>query len=36
MFFDDNGELVNVKLGAYATVELLEQDIERWARGRGK
>jgi cytochrome c biogenesis protein CcmG/thiol:disulfide interchange protein DsbE len=35
MFFDRKGELVNVKLGAYATAELLRQDIERWALGRG-
>lgn len=35
MFFDADGELVNVKLGAYATAELLEQDIRRWALGRG-
>jgi cytochrome c biogenesis protein CcmG/thiol:disulfide interchange protein DsbE len=35
MFFDDEGELVNVKIGAYATAELLEQDIRRWALGRG-
>ena len=35
MFFDDEGELVNVKIGAYATAELLEQDIQRWALGRG-
>jgi cytochrome c biogenesis protein CcmG, thiol:disulfide interchange protein DsbE len=35
MFFDREGELVNVKIGAYATAELLEQDIRRWALGRG-
>jgi hypothetical protein len=35
MFFDRRGELVNVKIGAYATAELLEQDIERWALGQG-
>jgi thiol-disulfide isomerase/thioredoxin len=35
MFFDRDGELVNVKLGAYATAELLEQDIQRWALGQG-
>jgi cytochrome c biogenesis protein CcmG/thiol:disulfide interchange protein DsbE len=35
MFFDRDGELVNVKLGAYATPELLEQDIRRWALGQG-
>jgi thiol-disulfide isomerase/thioredoxin len=35
MFFDSKGELVNVKIGAYATAELLEQDIRRWALGQG-
>jgi thiol-disulfide isomerase/thioredoxin len=35
MFFDSKGELVNVKIGAYATAELLEQDIQRWALGQG-
>jgi cytochrome c biogenesis protein CcmG, thiol:disulfide interchange protein DsbE len=35
MFFDRKGNLVNVKIGAYASAELLEQDIERWALGRG-
>jgi len=35
MFFDRTGELVHVKIGAYATADLLEQDIERWALGRG-
>jgi thiol-disulfide isomerase/thioredoxin len=35
MFFDRTGEVVNVKIGAYATAELLEQDIQRWALGRG-
>jgi cytochrome c biogenesis protein CcmG/thiol:disulfide interchange protein DsbE len=35
MFLDGGGELVNVKFGAYATAELLEQDIQRWALGRG-
>jgi hypothetical protein len=35
MFFDRDGELANVKLGAYATAELLEQDIRRWALGQG-
>ncbi|MGH2715367.1 MAG: TlpA family protein disulfide reductase [Thermoleophilaceae bacterium] len=35
MFFDREGELVNVKIGAYATAELLEQDIRRWALGGG-
>jgi cytochrome c biogenesis protein CcmG/thiol:disulfide interchange protein DsbE len=36
MFFDREGELVNVKIGAYATAELLEQDIRRWALGQGR
>ncbi|MGH2761932.1 MAG: TlpA family protein disulfide reductase [Thermoleophilaceae bacterium] len=31
MFFDRKGKLVNVKLGAYATAELLEEDIRRFA-----
>jgi cytochrome c biogenesis protein CcmG, thiol:disulfide interchange protein DsbE len=35
MFFDREGELVNVKIGAYATADLLEQDIQRWALGQG-
>jgi thiol-disulfide isomerase/thioredoxin len=35
MFFDAEGELVNVKIGAYATAELLDQDIRRWALDRG-
>lgn len=35
MFFDPSGELVNVKIGAYATADLLEQDIRRWALGQG-
>jgi cytochrome c biogenesis protein CcmG/thiol:disulfide interchange protein DsbE len=35
MFFDADGELVNVKLGAYATADLLEQDIRRWALDQG-
>jgi thiol-disulfide isomerase/thioredoxin len=35
MFFDGEGELVNVKLGAYATADLLEQDIQRWALDQG-
>jgi thiol-disulfide isomerase/thioredoxin len=35
MFFDSKGEVVNVKIGAYATAELLEQDIQRWALGQG-
>jgi thiol-disulfide isomerase/thioredoxin len=35
MFFDGQGDLVHVKIGAYATADLLEQDIRRWALGRG-
>lgn len=35
VFFDENGEQVHVKLGAYATVDLLEQDIQRFALGEG-
>jgi cytochrome c biogenesis protein CcmG, thiol:disulfide interchange protein DsbE len=30
-FLDDRGEVVNVKLGAYATAELLDKDIKRHA-----
>jgi thiol-disulfide isomerase/thioredoxin len=30
-FLDEKGEVVNVKIGAYATVELLEKDIRRHA-----
>ena len=30
-FFDRRGRQVHTKLGAYATVEQLEQDIERYA-----
>ena len=33
IYFDRKGEVVNVKIGAYATAELLEQDIRRWALG---
>lgn len=33
IFLDDGGEPVHVKLGAYATAELLEQDIRRHALG---
>jgi hypothetical protein len=29
------GELLNVKIGAYATADLLEQDIRRRALDRG-
>ncbi len=36
MFFDRKGELVNVKVGAYASAELLERYIERWALGPGR
>ncbi len=36
MFFDPTGELVHVKIGAYATADLLEQDIERWSLGQGR
>ncbi len=35
MFFDRNGKLVNVKLGAYATAELLDDDIRRFALRKG-
>jgi cytochrome c biogenesis protein CcmG, thiol:disulfide interchange protein DsbE len=35
MFFDADGELVNVKIGAYATADLLQQDIQRWALDNG-
>ncbi len=30
-FLDERGEVVNVKIGAYATAELLEKDIRRYA-----
>jgi thiol-disulfide isomerase/thioredoxin len=30
-FLDEKGEVVNVKIGAYATAELLEKDIKRYA-----
>jgi thiol-disulfide isomerase/thioredoxin len=30
-FLDEKGEVVNVKIGAYATAELLEKDIRRYA-----
>jgi thiol-disulfide isomerase/thioredoxin len=30
-FLDEQGDVVNVKIGAYATAELLEQDIRRYA-----
>ncbi len=32
-FFDENGNQVHTKTGAYATAELLEQDIRRYALG---
>lgn len=32
-FFDADGELVFTKIGAYATQQLLEQDIQRYALG---
>jgi thiol-disulfide isomerase/thioredoxin len=32
-FLDEQGEVVNVKIGAYATAELLEADIKRHALG---
>ena len=35
IFFDREGEVANVKIGAYATAELLDQDIERYALGSG-
>lgn len=35
IFFDGNGEQVHVKIGAYATAELLEEDIRRFALGEG-
>jgi thiol-disulfide isomerase/thioredoxin len=30
-FLDEKGEVVNVKIGAYATAELLDKDIRRYA-----
>lgn len=33
-FLDAEGELVNVKIGAYATEELLDADIRRYALGQ--
>jgi cytochrome c biogenesis protein CcmG/thiol:disulfide interchange protein DsbE len=32
-FLDEQGEVVNVKIGAYATAELLDEDIRRHALG---
>lgn len=34
-FFDEGGEQVHTKIGAYATQELLEADIERYALSEG-
>jgi cytochrome c biogenesis protein CcmG, thiol:disulfide interchange protein DsbE len=33
-FLDENAKVVNIKIGAYATAELLEKDIRRLALGR--
>ncbi len=33
IFFDRDGEIAHVKLGAYATAKLLDEDIERYALG---
>lgn len=33
-FLDANGEVVNLKIGAYATEELLDRDIEQFALGK--
>ena len=30
-FLDPSGQVVNVKIGAYATAELLDKDIQRFA-----
>jgi thiol-disulfide isomerase/thioredoxin len=35
IFFDRDGEVANVKIGAYATAELLDEDIRRYALGAG-
>lgn len=35
IFFDRAGEVAHVKIGAYATTELLDEDIERYALGTG-
>ncbi|MBA3264378.1 MAG: TlpA family protein disulfide reductase [Thermoleophilaceae bacterium] len=35
IFFDSEGEVANVKIGAYATAELLDEDIRRYALGGG-
>jgi thiol-disulfide isomerase/thioredoxin len=35
IFFDRAGEVAHVKIGAYATAELLDEDIERYALGKG-
>lgn len=34
-FYDESGEQVHIKLGAYSTQELLEEDIRRHALGEG-
>lgn len=34
-FLDEKGEVVNVKIGAYATAELLEEDLRRFALRKG-
>jgi thiol-disulfide isomerase/thioredoxin len=33
-FLDEKGKVVNIKIGAYATAELLDKDIRRFALGR--
>ncbi len=35
IFFDRDGEVANVKIGAYATAELLDEDIKQYALGGG-
>jgi cytochrome c biogenesis protein CcmG, thiol:disulfide interchange protein DsbE len=35
IFFERAGEVAHVKIGAYATAELLEEDIERYGLGTG-
>jgi hypothetical protein len=35
IFFERAGEVAHVKIGAYATAELLDEDIERYALGTG-
>jgi thiol-disulfide isomerase/thioredoxin len=34
-FLDEKGEVINVKIGAYATAELLDKDIRRYALKEG-